>query len=308
MSQTTSEAKITLKKVNPIKDFLAGGVGGACLVITGHPLDTIKVRLQTQTKPQPGQVLLYTGTLDCAKKIVAKEGFTGLYKGMGAPLVGVTPMFAICFFGYGIGKKLQTPTGEHGQYTLAQLFAAGMLSGVFTTVIMAPGERIKCLLQIQHSAHEHKYNGPVDCAKQLYKEGGIRSIYRGTALTLMRDIPASGVYFSTYEFLKRSLTPEGRSASELSAWRTLFAGGMAGIANWVVAIPPDVLKSRFQTAPSGKYSGVADVFRELIRTEGIGSLYKGIVPVMLRAFPANAACFLGYELTIKFLNYLWPNW
>jgi len=49
MSQTTSEAtaaKITLKKVNPIKDFLAGGVGGACLVLTGHPLDTIKVSLK----------------------------------------------------------------------------------------------------------------------------------------------------------------------------------------------------------------------------------------------------------------------
>ena len=37
------------------------------------------------------------------------------------------------------------------------------------------------------------------------------------------------------------------STSELSALKTLFAGGMAGIANWVVAIPPDVLKSRFQT-------------------------------------------------------------
>jgi len=183
-----------------------------------------------------------------------------------------------------------------------------MLSGVFTTGIMAPGERIKCLLQIQHSANEHKYNGPIDCAKQLYREGGIRSIYRGTALTFMRDVPASGVYFSTYEFLKRSLTPEGHSTSDLSALKTLFAGGMAGIANWVVAIPPDVLKSRFQTAPAGKYSGVGDVLRELIRTEGIRSLYKGIVPVMLRAFPANAACFLGYELTIKFLNYLWPNW
>jgi hypothetical protein len=49
MSQTTSEAtsaKITMKKVNPIKDFLAGGVGGACLVLTGHPLDTIKVSLK----------------------------------------------------------------------------------------------------------------------------------------------------------------------------------------------------------------------------------------------------------------------
>ncbi|CAF0769989.1 unnamed protein product [Rotaria sordida] len=308
VASETTAAKMTLTKVNPIKDFLAGGVGGACLVITGHPLDTIKVRLQTQPKPQPGQVPLYRGTWDCAKKTVVKEGFTGLYKGMGAPLVGVTPMFAICFFGYGIGKKLQTPSAANGDYTLSQIFAAGMLSGVFTTVIMAPGERIKCLLQIQHSGHEHKYNGPVDCAKQLYREGGIRSIYRGTALTLMRDVPASGIYFASYEFLKRSLTPEGRSTSELSALKTLFAGGMAGMCNWVVAIPPDVLKSRFQTAPAGKYAGIADVLRELIRTEGIGSLYKGIVPVMLRAFPANAACFLGYELTIKFLNRIWPNW
>lgn len=301
-------AKLHVKKVNPVKDFLAGGVGGVCLVLTGHPLDTIKVRLQTQTKPLPGQVPLYTGTLDCAKKIIAKEGFFGLYKGMAAPLGGVAPMFAICFFGYGIGKKLQTPHGEKGDYTLPQLFAAGMLSGVFTTVIMAPGERIKCLLQIQHSAVEKKYSGMADCAKQLYREGGIRSVYRGTGLTLMRDVPASGVYFASYEFMKRLMTPEGKSTSELGPLKTLFAGGMAGIFNWVVAIPPDVLKSRFQTAPTGKYTGAADVLRELIRTEGIGALYKGIVPVMLRAFPANAACFLGYEFTMKFLDYLWPNW
>jgi len=49
MSEPTSEAtaaKMTLKRVNPLKDFIAGGVGGACLVITGHPLDTIKVSLK----------------------------------------------------------------------------------------------------------------------------------------------------------------------------------------------------------------------------------------------------------------------
>lgn len=61
-------------------------------------------------------------------------------------------------------------------------------------------------------------------------------------------------------------------------------------------------------APAGKYSGVADVLRELLRTEGPRALYKGIVPVMLRAFPANAACFLGYELTIKFLDMIFPDW
>lgn len=32
------------KKVNPVKDFVAGGFGGVCLVVAGHPLDTIKVK------------------------------------------------------------------------------------------------------------------------------------------------------------------------------------------------------------------------------------------------------------------------
>lgn len=38
------------EKINPIKSFFAGGVGGACLVVIGHPPDTIKVRFKKQTK------------------------------------------------------------------------------------------------------------------------------------------------------------------------------------------------------------------------------------------------------------------
>ncbi|VTJ74357.1 Hypothetical predicted protein [Marmota monax] len=65
---------------------------------------------------------------------------------MAAPIIGVTPMFAVCFFGFGLGKKLQQKSPED-VLSYPQLFAAGMLSGVFTTGIMTPGERIKCLLQ-----------------------------------------------------------------------------------------------------------------------------------------------------------------
>lgn len=295
------------KKVNPVKDFIAGGAGGVCLVFTGQPLDTIKVRLQTMPKPAPGQSPLYKGTLDCAMKTIRKEGVLGLYKGMGAPLAGVAPMFAICFMGYGIGKKLQQkhPTDD---LSYLQLFNAGMLAGVFTTVIMAPGERIKCLLQIQADSAHKVYDGPIDCAKKLYKEGGIRSVYRGTGATLLRDVPASGMYFMTYEWLQHTLTPAGGSRSDMSVGRTLFAGGMAGIFNWLVALPQDVLKSRFQTAPHGKYpNGIRDVFREVMKEEGVSALYRGATPVMLRAFPANAACFFGYELTMKFLHWLTPD-
>lgn len=298
------------RKVSPLKDFLAGGFGGMCLVFAGHPLDTIKVRLQTMPKPQPGQQAMYKGTIDCATKIIAKEGPLGLYKGMGAPLTGVSPMFAVCFFGYGVGKRIQQkdPTDE---LTLLQICNAGMVSALFTTAIMAPGERIKCLLQVQAANPTNstvKYNGPIDCAKQLYREGGIRSVYKGTAATLLRDIPASGMYFASYEFLQGALTPEGKSRSDLSPTRTLVAGGLAGIANWSVAIPADVLKSRLQIAPAGKYPrGIRDVFIELRREEGLRALYKGATPVFLRAFPANAACFFGYEYALKFLNYAAPN-
>ena len=61
------------------------------------------------------------------------------------------------------------------------------------------------------------------------------------------DVPASAAYFGGYEILQRLMTPEGGDRSQLSMGKTLFAGGMAGIFNWMVAIPPDVLKSRLQT-------------------------------------------------------------
>ena len=72
-------------EVSNLKYFLCGGFGGICTVIVGHPLDTIKVHLQTM----PVEALKtpkYSGTFDCAKQIVRAEGFRGLYKGMAAPL------------------------------------------------------------------------------------------------------------------------------------------------------------------------------------------------------------------------------
>nr|XP_046252376.1 mitochondrial carnitine/acylcarnitine carrier protein isoform X2 [Scatophagus argus] len=264
------------RRVSPVKNFLAGGVGGACLLLAGHPLDTIK-------------------------------GILGLYKGMGAPLAGVAPMMAISFFGFGLGKQLQQ-TDPRKPLTHTQIFLSGCLAGVFTTVIVAPGERIKCLLQVQASSGKAKYSGPLDCAVRLYNEQGIRSVYKGTVLTLIRDVPSNGLYFLTYEYLKHFLTPEGQSVSQLSTPNILLAGGVAGILNWTIALPPDVLKSNFQTAADGKYTGLVDVLRTLLREEGPTGLYKGFNAVFLRAFPANAACFLGFEVALKGLNALVPSW
>ena len=62
------------------------------------------------------------------------------------------------------------------------------------------------------------------------------------------------------------------------------------------------------TAPEGKYpNGIRSVFVDIMKTEGPRALFKGAAPVMIRAFPANAACFLGYEVCMKFLNWAAPN-
>ena len=62
------------------------------------------------------------------------------------------------------------------------------------------------------------------------------------------EVPSGGVYFATYEWLQIALAPkDNEKSSRLSPLRTILAGGLAGIANWIIALPPDVLKSRLQT-------------------------------------------------------------
>ncbi|KAJ2382688.1 carnitine transporter [Coemansia sp. RSA 2611] len=293
--------KVATGGTSGVKSFLSGGFGGMCLVAAGHPLDLLKVRMQTSTQ--------YKSTMDCLRKTLAESGIRGMYRGMAAPLVGATPVFAICFWGYDQGQKIMryaynlSPTDK---LSTNQILFAGGFSAIPTTAVMAPMERIKCTLQVgAANSAGVAYKGPADAAMGIIRTGGLRSLFKGTCATLLRDVPGSVAYFGAYEFIKKSLTSQSAGQGSISPLAIVTAGGLAGMANWAVAIPPDVLKSRLQTAPEGRYSGVRQVFVEMMRAEGPGALFRGIGPAMLRAFPANAACFLGVELSLQFMNSLW---
>lgn len=224
------------------------------------------------------------------------------------PLLGVTPIFAVSFWAYDASKQLilaMTPSRSSQSLSTVELATAGFLSAVPTTLVTAPVERAKVLLQVQgQGGTERKYKGVTDVLKHLYKEGGLRSIFRGTGATLARDGPGSAAYFAAYEVTKKALTPAGSSPSELNLGAIILAGGMAGVAMWSLAIPPDVLKSRIQSAPTGTYSGLLDCARKTIARDGVQALWKGFGPAMARAFPANAATFLGVEASRKLLDKL----
>ena len=208
--------------------------------------------------------------------------------------------------GYDLGKRLisSVSTVTNNQYTVAQVAGAGFFSAIPMTLITAPFERVKVLLQIQGQkqlkpGEKPKYSGGVDVVRQLYKEGGIRSVFRGSAMTLARDGPGSAAYFATYETIKRRLTPkdENGKPGDLSLTAVMTAGGAAGVAMWIPVFPVDTIKSRLQSAEGTPTIG--GTVRELYARNGLRSFFPGMGPAMARAVPANAATFLGVELAQK---------
>src|ERR1700712_3347444 len=215
------------------------------------------------------------------------------------------PTVAVSFWGYDVGKNLVKTysTVKDNQLSIAQISAAGFFSAIPMTLITAPFERVKVLLQIQGQkqlapGEKPKYSGGVDVVRQCYKEGGVRSVFRGSFATLARDGPGSAAYFATYEYIKRSLTPvdpaTGKPSGSLSLLAVTSAGAAAGVAMWIPVFPVDTIKSRLQSMP-GKPT-IGGVTRQLYRSGGVKAFFPGLAPALARAVPANAATFLGVEL------------
>src|SRR3954464_7074926 len=100
-----------------------------------------------------------------------------------APLVGVTPMYALCFLGYGVGKQIFWTERTLADLDLARIGAAGATSGLFPTPILAPLERLKCVLQVQNAraatdTSVRHFAGPYELARHIYATEGVRSLFR----------------------------------------------------------------------------------------------------------------------------------
>lgn len=109
-------------------------------------------------------------------------------------------------------------------------------------------------------------------------------------------------YFGSYSAVTRRLEERFGPSKQRNA---LLAGGIAGICYWLAAFPFDVVKGRMMAAPDVNppvYNGFADAVRKLYQEQGLRGFTRGFLPCVLRAFPANAAAFFGFETALKALE------
>lgn len=234
------------KSGNPIIDLTAGGIAGCCEALTCHPLDTIKVRMQLQSKAAqaaqqaasaqvqnlsknapagdaaalaqaaknaaaPAKKVPRRGFVATGVHIFKSSGVKGLYRGLGAVVAGITPKMSVRFTAFEELKRMFTPAGKTLPTTTG-VFFAGLGAGVIEAVLVVnPSDVVKIRLQAQsHSLIDAtegpKYKNAAHCLYTMIKEEGIGSIYRGVWLTAARQATNQATNFTVYTLLKTKLT------------------------------------------------------------------------------------------------------
>ncbi|KAG7508283.1 hypothetical protein JOB18_009070 [Solea senegalensis] len=287
-----------------LADFVSGSFAGACGVVVGYPLDTVKVRIQTHKQ--------FTGIWQCVATTFSKEGVHGFFKGMTLPITTISMTSSVVFGTYRncLQCLSQARGAGCGPNTKPEVFLSGFAGGVAQASVMAPGDIVKVRLQCQTeskrggaSMPKPKYRGPVHCLLRIIKEEGFLGLYKGVVPIMLRDGPSYSIYFLTYTTICEWLTKSGKKRPDWSG--VMLAGGIAGIAAWFVATPMDVIKARLQmdgVRGTKRYKGLFHCFTETVRVEGSGVFFRSLGINCLRAFPANMIILTVYEILTSLLR------
>eukprot|EP01125_Pyxidicula_operculata_P009389 TRINITY_DN3091_c0_g1_i2.p1 TRINITY_DN3091_c0_g1~~TRINITY_DN3091_c0_g1_i2.p1 ORF type:complete len:299 (+),score=57.22 TRINITY_DN3091_c0_g1_i2:109-1005(+) len=275
------------RSAHPVVDVVAGSIGGMVGLMVGSPFDVIKVRMQSQTNPNEK-----LGIVSTVRQAWKHEGITAFYKGLLPPLLAEGVLNSVWFGTYASVCYWLNPD-PNKQISLFQISIAGACAGFTGSFVLTPFDLVKVRAQINRGVGAQRKR-PKQIVKEIYQEEGFRGFSRGFLGTISRDVPSMAVYFCLYNYLKRSATNSDGYLSPLAQFMT---GGVAGTICWGICYPADVIKTRMQS--SNRFNGLSDCVRTILRTEGVGSFWHGVVPCLLRAFPVNATIFFVYEFIIR---------
>ncbi|KAL6715916.1 mitochondrial aspartate-glutamate transporter agc1 [Lecanora helva] len=280
--------------------FALGSVAGAFGAFMVYPIDLVKTRMQNQRSSRVGQ-LLYKNSIDCARKVITNEGPRGLYSGVLPQLVGVAPEKAIKLTVNDLLRGFFTDP-KSGKIWWPQEIIAGASAGACQVMFTNPLEIVKIRLQVQGEIAKTT-DVPRRSAIWIVKNLGLVGLYKGASACLLRDIPFSGIYFPSYNHLKRDFFGESPT-KKLGIVQLLTAGAIAGMPAAYLTTPCDVIKTRLQVeARKGetKYTSLRHCAKTVWKDEGFRAFFKGGPARVLRSSPQFGFTLAGYEVLQKFL-------
>ncbi|KAK5988657.1 putative mitochondrial carrier C12B10.09 [Cladobotryum mycophilum] len=275
--------------------LLAGALAGTTVDLSLFPLDTLKTRLQSSAGFFPS------------------GGFSGIYRGIGSAIVGSAPGAAFFFCTYEtaknhLGKRIRQSAGagadagnKNEVWVPADVLThmlASSLGEVAACAIRVPTEVIKQRAQAGH--HGGSSANALRAVLSQYPKHGLpavwRELYRGWSITVFREIPFTVIQFPLWEGLK-AWGRRRRNGLEVSAGESALYGSLAGGIAAAITTPLDVLKTRVML--SKDRVSVANMFRQMVRDEGIRPFFAGIAPRVMW-ISIGGAIFLGsYQWAIN---------
>ncbi|KAK7869406.1 hypothetical protein R5R35_000702 [Gryllus longicercus] len=165
-------------------------------------------------------------------------------------------------------------------------FLAGGIAAAVSKTTVAPIERVKLLLQVQHAskqiAKEKQYKGMVDCFVRIPREQGFLSFWRGNLANVIRYFPTQALNFAFKDKYKQVFL--GGVDKKTQFWRyfvgNLASGGAAGATSLCFVYPLDFARTRL-AADVGKagaereFSGLGNCIAKTFKSDGLMGLYRG---------------------------------
>jgi len=306
--------------------LIAGGSAGCVEVTLMHPLDLVKTRFQLQSAAQvvgaaPGvnvQASLnphhhsnYRGVYDCMRKMYRTEGLLSFWKGILPPILVETPKRAWKFLTFEQFKVLFNFGGKDSTPTPLCYSLAGLGSGVTEAIIVNPFEAIKVRMQSDR-AHQKMAPTTSAVAREIIKTEGLVSgiLTKGLTATMGRNGFFNMIYFGFYNSVKDIIPAQ--EDPKLDIVRRLAIGFLAGTFASMFNIPFDVAKSRIQGPQPGltcslKYRRTYQTIMLVAKEEGVGALYKGLVPKIMRLGPGGAIMMIVFENVYGYLKQKYPD-
>jgi solute carrier family 25 (adenine nucleotide translocator) protein 4/5/6/31 len=294
------------QKLGFVEDFLLGGVAAGISKTASAPIERIKLLVQNQDEMiKAGRLATpYKGVMDCFRRVIAEEGTASLWRGNLANVLRYFPTQALNFAFVGKFKKMFNQTKEKDGYFMwfCGNMASGGLAGASSLFFVYSLDYARTRLPNDNKSAkkggERQFNGLIDVYKKTIASDGIAGLYRGFVVSCVGIVAYRGCYFGFYDTLKPIVLVGDLKKSFIASF---LLGWIVTIVSGIVSYPLDTIRRRMMmtSGEAVKYKSSWDCGAQIVKKEGVASLFKGAGANVLRGV-AGAGVLSGFEKLQEF--------